>query len=90
MIAKLAGHHSGYVCCIEKSQALFKILLQLQDCVEQSELVTEELLINYEVRGRIFGFSDAADAFQGEESLYVCFKAAFNSINATEPLDEQA
>ena len=63
MIAKLAGHHSGYECCIEESEALLKISFQLQDCVEQSELVTEELLTDYEVRSRFFGFSDAADAF---------------------------
>ena len=90
LIAELAGYHSRNVCCIEEIEAFFEIILQLLDCDEQSELVTVELLVDREVRVSFFDLLDAADASQGEESLYVRLKAAFNPLNATEPRGEQA
>ena len=62
MIVELAGYHCLDVCCIEMIEALFKIILQLNDCDEQSELVTVELLVSNEVSIRFLGYSNAADA----------------------------
>ena len=90
MVPKLARYHFlSKECCFEKVKAFFEIILQLLDRDEESELISVKRLVDKKVGVGFIWLSYAADAFQGEESLDVRFKAAFNPFNATEPRGKQ-